>query len=178
MHALGVKVTLLVQSRPLNSIDQDIIDILIASMKMLGIDVRLDSPHRRVIKNWNGTFTVMLENGDAINTSKCLVPFDRLSNLDALTLDKTSITVDKGAIIVDEFQNTSASGVYALGDVTNKSTLISVAVRAGRILAERLFNGRSSLKMNYDSFPTIIFSHPPIGTCGMSAQAAIAKFGD
>ena len=58
--------------------------------------------------------------------------------------------------------------MYAVGDVTNCPALTPVAVRAGRILSERLFNGRTNLKMDYDHVPTAIFSHPPIGTVGLS----------
>lgn len=68
--------------------------------------------------------------------------------------------------------------MYAIGDVTNQITLTPVAIRAGRILAERIFNNRSDLKMNYNNVATVIFSHPPIGTVGMSAQDAKAKLGE
>lgn len=53
-----------------------------------------------------------------------------------------------------------------------------MAIKAGRILVERIFNGRENLKMSYDNIATIIFSHPPIGTVGLSTEAAIAKFGE
>jgi len=88
-------------------------------MQKLGIDVRLGSPHQSVIKNWNDTLTVILENGDTINTDRCLLALGRPPNLEPLGLDKTGITIDKGAIVVDEYQSTTVSGVYALGDVTN-----------------------------------------------------------
>lgn len=51
-------------------------------------------------------------------------------------------------------------------------------MRAGRILSERLFNNRPTLKMNYDNVATVVFSHPPIGTVGLSAELAQAKFGN
>ncbi len=52
-----------------------------------------------------------------------------------------------------------------------------VAIRAGRILSERLFNGRSDLQMNYNNIATVIFSHPPIGLVGLSEAAAVEKYG-
>lgn len=57
--------------------------------------------------------------------------------------------------------------------MTNNVALTPVAVRAGRILSERLFNNKQGLKMNYDNVATIIFSHPPIGTVGLSEEDAI-----
>ena len=74
--------------------------------------------------------------------------------------------------MVDEYQNTSVYGVYAIGDVTGCIALTPVAVRSGRILSERLFNGKTKLKMLYSNIPTVIFSHPPIGTVGLSEEEA------
>ena len=119
-----------------------------------------------------------IENGEPINTEKCLVALGRPPNLNGLGLENTSISIAKGAIVVDEFQNTTVSGVYAIGDVTNQVTLTPVAIKAGRIVVERIFNNRPDLKMSYKNVATIIFSHPPIGTCGFSEQEAKAEFGE
>lgn len=53
-----------------------------------------------------------------------------------------------------------------------------MAIRAGRITAERIFNGKTDLKMDYSNIPTVIFSHPPIGEVGMHEEAAKKKFGE
>ena len=82
-----------------------------------------------------------------------------------------------GAVKVDEFQNTNVKGVYAIGDVTNNIQLTPVAVKTGRIVAERVFNGRDDLKMNYNDIATVIFSHPPIGCVGLSEAQAVTKYG-
>lgn len=55
--------------------------------------------------------------------------------------------------------------------------LTPVAVRCGRMLSERLFNGREGLKMNYDNVATIVFSHPPIGAVGLNQEDAEKQFG-
>jgi glutathione reductase (NADPH) len=69
-------------------------------------------------------------------------------------------------------------GVYAIGDVINKINLTPVAIRAGRILSERIFNNKPTLKMLYKNVPTVIFSHPPIGTLGISEEEAKEKLGE
>ena len=84
---------------------------------------------------------------------------------------------DSGYIQVDQFQNTSQSGLYAVGDITGKAELTPVAVAAGRKLSERLFNGKSEEYLNYENIPTVVFSHPPIGTVGLTEEQAIAQFG-
>lgn len=119
-----------------------------------------------------------LKSGESIQCNKCLVALGRPPNVEPLALNTTGVSINRGAIVVDEFQNTTVPGVYAIGDVTNQVTLTPVAIRAGRCLSERLFNGRTDLKVNYNNIATVIFSHPPIGTCGLSAQEATAKLGD
>lgn len=86
-------------------------------------------------------------------------------------------TDDKGHIIVDEFQNTSIKGIYAVGDVCGKALLTPVAIAAGRKLAHRLFECKKDSKLDYDNIPTVVFSHPPIGTVGLTEDEAIAKYG-
>ncbi len=82
-----------------------------------------------------------------------------------------------GHIVADEYQNTSAPGVYALGDVCGKVELTPVAIAAGRQLAERLFNNKPHAKLDYSLVPTVVFSHPPIGTVGLTESEAVAKYG-
>ncbi|XP_006834560.1 PREDICTED: glutathione reductase, mitochondrial isoform X4 [Chrysochloris asiatica] len=91
--------------------------------------------------------------------------------------DKGIQTDDKGHIIVDEFQNTSVRGIYAVGDVCGKALLTPVAIAAGRKLAHRLFEFKQDSKLDYDNIPTVVFSHPPIGTVGLTEDEAINKYG-
>jgi glutathione reductase (NADPH) len=84
---------------------------------------------------------------------------------------------DSGHIVVDEFQNTTAAGVYAIGDVTGQAELTPVAIAAGRRLSDRIFGARPDSKLTYEIIPTVIFSHPPIGTIGLAEEAARARYG-
>ena len=67
--------------------------------------------------------------------------------------------------------------MYAIGDVAKGVSLTPVAVRTGRMLSERIFNNRPTLKMNYDNVATVVFSHPPLGSIGLSHADAVKKFG-
>ncbi|XP_064366363.1 glutathione reductase, mitochondrial isoform X2 [Dromaius novaehollandiae] len=102
----------------------------------------------------------------------------RVPNTDGLCLDQVGIEVDaKGHIVVDEFQNTTRKGIYAIGDVCGKALLTPVAIAAGRKLAHRLFEGRQDSKLDYTNIPTVVFSHPPIGTVGLTEDEAISVHG-
>lgn len=84
---------------------------------------------------------------------------------------------DRGYVEVDKYQNTSQPGIYAVGDVTGHYELTPVAINAGRRLAARLFRGESENYLEYENIPTVVFSHPPIGTCGLTQEQAEAKYG-
>ena len=84
---------------------------------------------------------------------------------------------ERGFIQVDEYQNTVVEGIYALGDVTGEKELTPVAIKTGRTLSERLFNGKTTAKMDYSTIPTVVFSHPAIGTVGLTEEQAIKEYG-
>eukprot|EP01070_Trichotokara_eunicae_P002347 Trichotokara_eunicae@DN2577_c0_g1_i2.p1 len=85
---------------------------------------------------------------------------------------------DKGYIIADEFQNTTAKGVHALGDICGLIELTPMAIAAGRRLSDRLFGGMPNAKADYTNVPTVIFSHPPLATIGLTEREANTKFGE
>ncbi|XP_059326272.1 glutathione reductase, mitochondrial isoform X2 [Ammospiza nelsoni] len=83
----------------------------------------------------------------------------------------------KGHVVVDEYQNTTRRGIYAVGDVCGRALLTPVAIAAGRKLAHRLFEGRQDSRLDYENIPTVVFSHPPIGTVGLTEEEAMAIHG-
>jgi glutathione reductase (NADPH) len=85
---------------------------------------------------------------------------------------------EDGYIRVDDYQNTSAPGTYAVGDVVRTAHLTPVAVAAGRLLSNRLFGGQPNARMDYRDVPTVVFSHPPIGAVGATEEEARATHGD
>jgi len=98
---------------------------------------------------------------------------------DKINIENTDVELDpRGYIKVDKFQNTSAKNVYAVGDNIGVVDLTPVAVKAGRLLSERLFNGKDDAHMDYDLIPTVVFSHPTIGTIGLTEAEAKVKYGD
>jgi glutathione reductase (NADPH) len=95
-------------------------------------------------------------------------------------LEAAGVLLDaEGFVLVDEYQSTNVPGVYALGDVIGGDRMLTpVAIAAGRKLADRLFGGVPDARLDYDDVPTVVFSHPPIGTVGLSEPIARERFGD
>ena len=103
----------------------------------------------------------------------------RSPNTGNLNLEAAGIeAMPNGVIPVDDYQNTNVRGIYAIGDVTGRVALTPVAIAAGRRLAERLFNNQADSKVDYTNIPSVVFSHPPIGTVGMTEAGARERFAD
>ena len=134
-----------------------------------------------------GTLTLTLALTLALTPPQTIGGFDAVLSAigrkpvtEALQLDKAGVKVNgHGLVEVDAFENTSAPGVFALGDCTTTGfELTPVAIAAGRRLADRLFGGEPRARLEYASIATVVFSHPPIGTIGLTEPAARAEFGD
>jgi glutathione reductase (NADPH) len=96
-----------------------------------------------------------------------------------LGLETAGVASDEtGFIRTDRFQNTNVANIHAIGDVTGREALTPVAIAAGRRLSDRLFGGMTDRHLDYEYIPTVIFSHPPLGTCGLSEQQARQRHGD
>ena len=129
----------------------------------------------------SGAIDVTLQNGEKLGGFDCvLMAIGRKPVTRSLGLETTGVTIEpNGKIRVDEYQRTGVEGLYCLGDAsTSGLELTPVAIAAGRRLADRLFGGLEGAKLEYDNVPTVVFSHPPIGTVGLTEPAARKAYGD
>ena len=178
LHALGVKTDLFVRrDRPLRSFDSYIVEGLVNEMEKTGLPLHTHKVPVRLEETERG-ITIHFEDGSSHTASQVIWATGRRPNVDGLELEKAGVTLnERGFIQVDEYQNTVVDGIYALGDVTGEKELTPVAIKAGRTLSERLFNGKTSAKMDYTTIPTVVFSHPAIGTVGLTEEEAIKEYG-
>jgi len=149
-------------------------------MNTEGPTLHTHSVPKEVVKEADGSLTLHLENGESQNVDTLIWAIGRHPATDAINLAATGVaTNEQGYIKVDEYQNTNVAGIYCVGDIMEGGIeLTPVAVKAGRQLSERLFNGKTNAKMDYNLVPTVVFSHPPIGTIGLTQPEAIAKYGE
>ena len=179
LHALGVKTDLFVRKGgPLRGFDQGIVEVLVEEMKKNGQPLHTHKVPQKLEKLDNGDIQIHFEDGTTHTSQKVIWAVGRKANVSQLNLEAAGVALnERGFIQVDEYQNTTTPGIYALGDVSGEKELTPVAVKAGRTLSERLFNGKTDAKMDYELIPTVVFSHPAIGSIGLSQEQAEAKYG-
>ncbi|MEC9079164.1 MAG: FAD-dependent oxidoreductase, partial [Pseudomonadota bacterium] len=127
-----------------------------------------------------GRLAVRRHDGEVISGFDCvLFAIGRDPVTDNIGLEHTGLETDQtGFIHTDEWQNTAVAGLYAVGDVTGRQALTPVAIAAARRLSDRLFGGQNQAKLDYENIPTVVFSHPPIGTVGLTEDEAKSRYGE
>lgn len=181
LNSLGSKVTILLRGEIfLRNFDASLRETLMEEMQRQSINVLTCVNMDKLEKDQDGSVSVHSHNGENISGFDCVIwATGRKPNTVDLGLDKTSIeTNQRGFITTDDYQNTSVKNIYAVGDVTGRAALTPVAIAAGRRLADRLFNQETNAKLDYDLIPSVVFSHPPIGTVGLSEEQARELHGD
>lgn len=180
LHSLGSETHLLMRgTRPLSRFDQIIGDTLLEIMQQQGINIHQNHKAQAIDLNSDGRKSIVCQSGAIIHDIDVIISAvgrkPRTGHLNLATLQVK--TDSNGFILVDGFQNTSVKGIYALGDVTKAPSLTPVAIAAGRRLADRIFDNQPNACLNYDNISSVVFSHPPVGSVGLSEQDAIKQHG-
>lgn len=180
LNALGAQTHLFVRKHaPLRTFDPLIVDTLVEIMQAEGPTLHTGAIPQSVVKQSDGSLVLTLENGETYSVDALIWAIGREPSTDNLNLAAAGVETDgNGYIRVDKYQNTSIPGIYAVGDNTGAVELTPVAVAAGRRLSERLFNHKPEEHLDYRLVPTVVFSHPPIGTIGLTEPEAKAKYGE
>ena len=179
LRALGSEVTMILRrAHFLNDFDAMLRDELMVQMRADGVRVITETRMARVEKASIG-IRICFESDEFVAGLDGLIwALGRRTNTDRLDLRATGVSIDDaGHIQTDAHQSTNVSGVYAIGDVAGRFELTPVAIAAGRRLADRLFGGMKDRTLVYENIPTVIFSHPPIGTVGLTEETAVRQFG-
>ncbi|MDP8099331.1 glutathione-disulfide reductase [Pasteurella atlantica] len=181
LNSLGAEAHLFVRKHaPLRTFDPFIVDTLLEVLAQDGIQLHTQAIPQEVVKNADGSVTLKLEDGRE-QTVDCLIwAIGRQPATDVINLEATGVETNaRGFIKVDKFQNTNVEGIYAVGDIIEGGVeLTPVAVAAGRRLSERLFNNKPNEHLDYSLIPTVVFSHPAIGTIGLTEPQAIEQYGE
>lgn len=181
LNALGSEVSMLLRrDHFLSSFDAMLRETLMEQMLIDGITIVPRVNVERVEREADGRLTIRCQGGVVLEQHDALIwAIGRSPATDELRLEAAGVHTDEqGFIPTDEYQNTNVSGLYAVGDVTGRAALTPVAIAAGRRLSDRLFGGKPDRHLSYENIPSVVFSHPPIGTVGLTEGQARELHGE
>uniref|UniRef100_A0A7S3K5H0 Glutathione-disulfide reductase n=1 Tax=Aureoumbra lagunensis TaxID=44058 RepID=A0A7S3K5H0_9STRA len=182
LHALGSETHLFFRGDTVlrRGFDPFVVEQLMQAMKAHGPELHpLSTPNAIIKDEQTGTKTLVLENGSKFTDFDCILVAIGREPLGPELQVPSALKLDpKGYIVVDDYENTSLPNVYAIGDATTTGfELTPVAIAAGRRLADRLYGGEPRARIEYFDIATVVFSHPPIGTVGLTEPEACLAYG-
>ncbi|MFT4606756.1 MAG: glutathione reductase (NADPH) [Urechidicola sp.] len=180
LNSLGTDVTMyLRKSHVLGEFDSLLKTTLFDALQKSGVTLKTNTQITSITQN-NAQLDVNDDQGvTQSGLDQVIYAVGRNPDHAGLDIEKSGVEVDqRGYIPCDLFQNTNQAHIFALGDITGRAPLTPVAIAAGRRLADRLYNGQTDRHVDYKNIATVVFSHPPIGTVGLTEEEAKKKHGD
>ncbi|WP_349434608.1 glutathione-disulfide reductase [Pararhizobium sp. A13] len=176
-HGLGVETTLIYRGKEiLSRFDQDMRRGLHAAMEEKGIRILCEDLLQSITKTADGKLAAETLKHGTLTVDKVMLALGRVPNTSGLGLEAAGVKVnERGAIVVDAFSRTSAPGIYALGDVTDRVQLTPVAIHEAMCFIETEYK-HNPVSPDHDLIATAVFSQPEIGTVGLSEEDAAKKY--
>jgi len=179
-HALGSAVTLVVRGeRVLRLFDAMLGETLLANLREDGVAVVTNSYPSALRLTAQQSLELVCQDGRQLGPFGCVVwAIGRAPAVEDLALERAGVQRDDfGFIATQADQSTNVPGIYAVGDVTGRIPLTPAAIAAGRRLSDRLFGKMAGRVLDYENIPTVVFTHPPIGTVGLTEVQARDRYG-
>ena len=177
-HGLGAETTLLHRSQQLlRGFDADLGLHLAQEMARQGVAIRWSEEIQAIEKQADGLH-LQLKSGEQLVVDCVMYATGRVPLTAGLGLEAAGVkTNDKGAIEVDSHFTTHVPSIHAVGDVIDRMALTPVALAEGTVVAHHLFGQGGKSAPDYELVPTAVFSHPQVGTVGLSEEVARQRFG-
>ncbi|MDX9860512.1 MAG: glutathione-disulfide reductase [Rhodospirillales bacterium] len=171
-HALGAEVIIVIRAANLlRGFDEDVCEALAKTMEAKGISICRETVVRSIEKAGGG-YSLVLSGSEVVEADLVMYATGRHPNTAGLGLEEAGVKLnDRKAVVVDEWSRSSVSGIFAVGDCTDRMNLTPVAITEAHAFVETEFNGHP-MPMTYDNIPSAVFSQPPIGTVGLSEAEA------
>lgn len=174
---LGSRVTQLYRgAQVLRGFDDDIRNFVAAEMAKKGVDLRLNAQVASLQRGADG-LRARLADGSVLEADAVLAATGRWPNAVGMGLEAAGVRLnERGAIAVDGDFRTSVRHILAVGDVIDRVQLTPVALAEAMVVVDHLF-GSARQVMDYENIPTAVFTHPNIGTVGLTEAQARARHG-
>jgi glutathione reductase (NADPH) len=177
-RGLGAQVTQLYRGEQvLRGFDDDVRRFVAQEIGKQGVDLRLHSNVAAVERGADG-LSLTLEDGQRLETDVVLYATGRVPNIAGLGLELAGVQLTAhGGIHVDENFRTNVPSIFAVGDVSSRLQLTPVALAEAMVVVDQLF-GQGERRMDYEFVPTAVFTHPNIGTVGLTERQARERHGE
>jgi glutathione reductase (NADPH) len=161
----------------LRGFDGDVRSHLAEEMRKKGIDLRFDINVSRIEKR-EKDLQITLTDGSQLDVDQVLYATGRSPLSAELGLEEAGVELaPNGAVVVDEYSSTNVPSIHAIGDVSDRIALTPVAIHEGICLANTLFND-TPMKPDHEDVASAVFSQPPVGSCGVTEEAAREKYAE
>lgn len=176
-HGLGAHVDLILRDcEVLRGFDEEVRQFTGEQMRQLGVKMHVKNGIERIQKNADGRLSVVLKDGQTLVADHVLAATGRRPLVDGLGLERIGVAQkENGAIVVNDDFQTNIAHIYAVGDVIDRKALTPVALGEAMALVDILLGaapGKSARKISYKNIPTAVFTHPNIGTVGLTEEQA------
>jgi len=180
LQSLGAQVDLFVRRQSLlRAFDGMLQEAVIEGLQHAGVNIRFGCTPTAVEQSDDKLVLHTTGEQQHDQFDSVLWAIGRSPNVEGLGLENTGVEQDeRGFIPTDKFQKTNVDNIFAVGDVTGRDALTPVAIAAGRRLSDRLYNGMTDRHLEYHTIPTVVFTHPPVGTVGITEAEAREQYGD
>jgi len=179
LQSLGAQVSVFIRyDSVLRSFDEMLQRCVMEGLRHDGVDIVMRSIPR-LLERIDGGLYLGTDDGCRHGPFETLLwAVGRAPLTDGLELETAGVLRDdRGFIVTDTRQCTNIPNIYAIGDVTGRAALTPVAIAAGRRLSDRLYGGMAGRHLDYECIPSVVFTHPPVGTCGLTEQQAADRYG-
>lgn len=172
-QSYGSKVTVIeMADRIVPAMDKEVSQLLRKSLETKGVKIITSVKLSEVVEK-EGRVILKVEGHDDIVAEKALLSIGRVPQLEGL--EALNLDTDRGRIKVNDYMETSISGVYAPGDVNGIKMLAHTAFRMGEIAAENAVKGNHR-KVNLAANPAAVYTLPEVGMVGLTEEEARAKY--
>ncbi|XP_042377544.1 glutathione reductase, chloroplastic-like [Zingiber officinale] len=166
------------QKKVLRGFDEEIRDFVLEQMSLRGIEFHVEETPQSILKSTDGKLSLRTNKGTVDGFSHIMFATGRRPNTKNLGLEDVGVELAKnGAILVDDYSQTSVDSIWAVGDATDRLNLTPVALMEGGAFAKTVFLNQPT-KPDYRAVPSAVFCQPPIGQVGLTEEQAIQEYGD
>ena len=173
---LGADTTLIYRGpQILRGFDGDLRAAVSEGMARQGVKFVLANVFTKIEKTQDGLRGTVTD-GRVLEADQIMFAIGRSPNTADMGLEEAGVRTDKsGAIVVDEYSQSSVPNIFAVGDVTNRVNLTPVAIREGHAFADTVFGGQP-MKADHENIATAVFTTPEVGTVGLTEHEARERF--